>query len=581
MTEVLRHRAGLHIEQPGARGGRASVYGRGLDPNHTLILLDGVPLNDESNARGGSLDFSTLGVLGLERVEIIRGPVSALHGSAAMAGAINLIPRRGERLTRARVSGSGGRFGYARGRASLSGRRGPVDLALAGAWSDEGDPSSIGNYRGGEVLSHLGIAVGGDAELRGTFRHANGRSTAFPDFSGGPRLAIARRREQRRIDESAGGLRFEHALGERLSYSAHIGAQQRREQRNAPAVLSANDAAIPAVPGEPDTRERYLRYSINATTTVALTDDLDLSVGGGAYREDGRSRGDLDFGLPLPNGADFDLDRIIGSAATELFWTTPFGLRLQAGLRVELPEGRSEELLPRVGASYTLERTATTFQATWGRGFKMPSFFALASPIAGNRDLRPERNRGLDASIVQGLFDERISLRLTYFDIDVAGLIDFDAQTFTLRNLADTDSRGAELSAGATLSDELHLRLHTTYLNATGRAVGAARSSRLRNRPRWRGGFAVTWTPLPTVSANLNALFVGDVLDTAAPVNLPDNTPARVPGYHRIDTALSWQPTDRWRIFVAIDNLSDSNYEEAIGFPAVGIRPRAGVELSL
>ena len=160
-------------------------------------------------------------------------------------------------------------------------------------------------------------------------------------------------------------------------------------------------------------------------------------------------------------------------------------------------------------------------------------------------------------------------------------MIDFDAQTFTLRNLADADSRGGELQAEAQPHPSLAVRVHATYLDATGKADNATRSTRLRNRPRWRGGCGFTWTPLPALTANLNALFVGDSLDTAAPINLPNNTPARISGYQRFDLALSWEPVDHLRLSIAIENLSDSEYQEALGFPAVGIRPRAGIELTL
>ena len=256
--------------------------------------------------------------------------------------------------------------------------------------------------------------------MRGVLRFADAHSESFPDFSGGPLLSIVRESEKRDIQESTGGIRLEHDANHWLSYSAQAALQHRSERRSAPPVFAAADSPLPAVPGEPDTRERYLRYSLALAATFHLSEDIDLSVAGSTYREDGKNRGDLFFGAPIAGGADFDRDRIVGSTSTEVLWATPLGIHLQAGLRIELPEGRSQEFLPRVGVSYPIEATGTTLQAAWGRGFKLPSFFSLASPLAGNRDLRPERNRGLDASIVQDLFDQRASLRLTFFDIDVA-----------------------------------------------------------------------------------------------------------------------------------------------------------------
>ncbi len=93
VVDILRRVPGVHVEQPGSRGGRASIYTRGLDPNHTLILIDGVRMNDPNNNRGGSFDLSTLDPAGVERIEISRGPISAVHGSDAIAGVVNIITR--------------------------------------------------------------------------------------------------------------------------------------------------------------------------------------------------------------------------------------------------------------------------------------------------------------------------------------------------------------------------------------------------------------------------------------------------------------------------------------------------------
>ncbi len=574
MLEMLRHRAGLHIDQPGARGGRSSVYTRGLDPNHTIVMIDGIPLNDENNARGGSFDLATLSSIDIDRVEIIRGPASAVHGSAAIAGAINLIPKRGSEETSASVQGEGGRWGYYRGRATLSGKRGPLDLSLGGSYVDEGDPQSIGDYRGGGFLSHLGLALTDEAELRGTFRYSDAHTESFPDFSGGKDQAINREREKRDIQELDAGLRLEHAPTERFHYSLRTMLHRRFERRDTPAIFSAPGEV--EVPAEPDTRERYLRYGLQLQGTVEVIDDLNVTIGSDLYREDGKSRGDLE-GF-LPGGADIDIDRMVTSPFTEIHWTTPIGVVLLAGLRVDLPESRSEEFLPRVGASYEVEQTDTKLQASWGRGFKLPSFYALARPIVGNPDLRPERSNGFDASVRQSLWDDRLNARLTYFDIDVDNLIDFNATTFRLENLASATSRGAELELTALPLETLELTVHTTYVDASGRSEGDDGSLRLRNRPRWRGGFGATWSPLDSVEAHLQALFVGDSIDTAAPTG---DERVRLSGYHRLDLALAWQAADWVSLFVAIDNLTDSDYEEVLGFPAVGIRPRAGIELQL
>src|SRR6185503_8389848 len=97
LSDVLRRVAGLHLDQVGGRGGTGSLYLRGADPNYTLVLVDGVRVNDPTNARGGSFDFSSLDVADVERIEIARGPYSAVYGGDALAGVINIVTRHAPR----------------------------------------------------------------------------------------------------------------------------------------------------------------------------------------------------------------------------------------------------------------------------------------------------------------------------------------------------------------------------------------------------------------------------------------------------------------------------------------------------
>ena len=93
LADVLRRVAGVHVDQVGGRGGTGSLYVRGADPNYTLVLVDGVRVNDPTNARGGSFDLSALDIADVERVEIARGPYSAVYGGDALAGVINIVTR--------------------------------------------------------------------------------------------------------------------------------------------------------------------------------------------------------------------------------------------------------------------------------------------------------------------------------------------------------------------------------------------------------------------------------------------------------------------------------------------------------
>jgi outer membrane cobalamin receptor len=567
VLEALRHRAGVHADQPGARGSRASVYTRGLDPNHTLVLIDGVALNDPTNARGGSYDFSTLSSGDIERIEIVRGPISAVHGSDALGGAIQVITRDGQGPDRADAEAAGGRYGYVRGLMRAAGQRGPIDLSLSGSYENEGTPDGIGNYRGGTLNASLGANLPREGRARATLRFQDSRNQAYPDASGGQDLAVLRSFETRNIRDLSGGLDIQQPLGDDLELSLLATAFHHRENRRSPGVAPPPGNPFGGVPAEPNTRDNYYEYGLTGYGTYEFGAGVSVTAGGAVEWERGESDGAPLVGLGV--APDFDEQRVTGGPLAELQWRCDCGLTLLGGSRVDFREGGSAVWTPRVNASYRVPRLGTEIRGGFGRGWKQPSFFALGNPIVGNDDLRAEKSIGWEAGFGQQLAGERFEIDFTYFDVEVEDLVDLDTAIFQLINLGKVRSRGVELSLRASVHETLQLRGHATYTDTEDQS-----GRRLRNRPKWRGGVAVEWTPIEGLSARVDALFVGEVKDFSIPTGDRD-----LHDYARVDLALAWAPrSQQWlELFLAVDNLLDENYEEAIGFPAVGIRPRAGV----
>jgi outer membrane cobalamin receptor len=568
VLEVLRHRSGLHADQPGARGSRASLYIRGLDPNHTLALIDGVAVNDPTNARGGSFDFSTLSVDDIDRIEVVRGPLSASLGSDALAGAVQVITRKGKGPDSAMAEAAGGRFGYFRGLAGVRGQRGPVDLAITGSYRDEGTPEDIGNYRGGALHAAAGVEVSGDAELRGVLRYTSSVDDAFPEFSGGTEFAVIRELETRSIRDLIAGLDFEQRPVDWLELSLEGSAFLRREERRSPGVASGPSNPF-GVPAEPDTTDRLRRYRGALQATARAPHGLSFTAGGDAYWERGSSDGTLVSQSPNPVSTplDFDLERVVGGPFGEAHWDSGRGLVVLAGLRADFTSENRSEVTPRVSAAYSFPWAGLRLDASWGRGFKLPSFFALASPF-GNPDLVPEKSAGWDVGLRGAVISGRLSARATWFDIRVRDLIDFDLNTFRLENLSEVRSRGVELEARLAPVERLELRAYATYARSEDKSSG----NQLRGRPRWRGGVTLDWSPLDALHVRLSALFVGSVPDASVPTGSVE-----LSGYERLDAVVSWTPWDWLELYAAIDNATDADWQEAVGFPSVSIRPRAGV----
>ena len=218
VSELLQTVPGVYTDQPGSRGGVSSVYIRGGDPNFTLVLIDGVKVNDPTNSRGGSFDFSSLSTDNIERIEIVRDPMSSLYGSDSLSGVINIITKRGSGKPTITPEFSAGRFGQFRGRLGLSGSEGIFNYSLSGSYFDEGDPVEGSEFKSPSFTSTQGFSLTDDIEVSSTFRYAHIDSTSFPDDSGGPDFAVIRDVDRRNIDQILAGINFSHVPSEWWDY---------------------------------------------------------------------------------------------------------------------------------------------------------------------------------------------------------------------------------------------------------------------------------------------------------------------------------------------------------------------------
>jgi outer membrane cobalamin receptor len=568
VVDVLRRVPGVHVEQPGSRGGRASIYTRGLDPNHTLILIDGVRMNDPTNNRGGSFDLSTLDPAGVERIEISRGSISAVHGSDAIAGVVNIITRTGRDAREILFDGSGGRWGVYRVAGEARGRVGIADLSLAGAWVDEGDPPDDQEYRGGNVKANVGLELPAGTSLRGSFRFADSESESFPDDSGGDEFAVIRTLEQRDIREFDMRVEAAQKTGRWIDYALGFDYRHRREDRDSPGIADG-ERPSPGIPSE-STRDELDYYALSLRNTIKPLKGLSLTAGGDVYWEDGSSNGKPLFsGTPFETPTSFKLDRVVGGPFAELHWRCCCDLVLYGGVRADFSDESSSEVTPRVSAEYSVPIVDLVVKGSWGEGFKLPAFFSLASPVVGNPNLVAERSRGWDLALSRSFWKDRVDGSLAYFEIEVRNLIDFvpdlDPQ---LVNRSKAVSRGFEFELNARLFDSLDLNGNLTFTDTDIRNT----ADDLLNRPRWRGALTLIWTPVKDVTIRTAALIVGSVKDSSEPTGDVTLDP-----WGRVDLSASWRVRKHVSLYLEIDNLLDANYEEAVGFRAPGIRPRAGV----
>lgn len=559
LEDVLRAAPFVDMSRTGVRGGSTAVSLRGGDPNFTLVLLDGVPINDPTNLLGGSFDFSTLTVDNVERVEIVRGPLSSRFGSEAMAGVIHIVSRRGRTAPGWGASLAAGSFRAREGRLMGRGSHGPFAASASASWVQVDEQVESDEYRLATMALTADLS-GRLGELRLTSRLHDLDSDGFPENGGGPRYSILREPRRSEARELVLGLDARRSLREGWNMTATADVYRRSADVQTPPILDTDPPgplALPAVDQETVLDRR--RFSL--TSAWEVVEGLSLLASGELRHDDGQ--GDAVIAGEFP--ADFALERTTRSAAGELTYRTN-RLSIDLALRVDDPDGFPSESSPRAAVALRLPLDGSRLSASWGEGFKLPSFFALGEPNVGNPGLAPERSRGFDIGWTQEIRAANLVVSLTTFRQRYRDLIDFSPQEFRLVNRRLARINGVEAEAGWRPHRNLDVAAFARWLDAD--LVGT--DEVLRDRPRWRGGASMQWLDGVT-QGRVEIVWVDERFDFQIPVPQRDVAD----GYTIASLALS-RRFDRFTAFARIDNLLDADYEEFVGFPAPDRSVRVG-----
>ena len=568
-VELFQQIPGIQIDQVGNAGGQGNIYLRGSEPNHTLILIDGVRLNDPTNNRGGGYDLSTLDPSSIERIEIIRGAGSALYGADAMGGIVNIVTKLGK------VDGIGGSVrgevggqGYRQGQGAVSFGNNRFQGRLGASKLKDGKQQDGGELDLTSFHGSLSFQPSDSSDIRLYARYNDRDSTAFPESSGGIRLAVNRDLETRDAKETIYGVDFSFDPTEKIELNLKLANYQRDEAKNTPAIAPAdpNDpfTGIPAATSDID----FERRSALVSALFRLPLNTDLTVGYEHLREVGKNRGTLDFFGPQPR--DFDLTRTTKSPFAEMKIKPIEPLVVHLGIRRDSISDQNSETSPSAGVRFTFPGTKTTLKAHYAEGFKPPSFFALGDPIAGNPDLLSETSKSTEIGFEQGFFGDRASFGAALFKTKYKNLIDFDFATFRLVNRNRVNADGAELEFKLRPLDRLNIALSYTFVDLEIEDSDI----NLRNRPKHRAGLSVNYSISENLQLAFNAAYVGKAFDSSIPTG-----DVKLDAYTRVDVALNY----KWRKLTAtfaVDNLLDDRYEQFVGFEHPGIRARVGVGYS-
>lgn len=556
LLDVLDGSPGVRAVSVGGIGGGTFLSVRGGEPNFTLVSIEGLKLNNPTNSRGGAFDLNLIDPDLVESITIVRGPASAIHGSDALSGLVAI---------RLRAPGGAGVSASGKLLASSEGEFGAT-FSLQRGWSSGGIVAAGGYYDSGS------LSLGSDLERRqglvqfrqeaGTFvlralaLHARARHETFPEDSGGPLLAVNRDREHGTLTLNAGtvSLRRDPSAPVRPNLAFSWSVQE--DDVNTPFIVPGVFDGVPAT----TSRSRFRRLEAVADLGLDLG-PVAATVGGALLREEGRSTGTLDFGFPVPTG--FRLNRTTYSGFAEASWHPSSALNFNLAGRGDKVDGASASWTWRGAARWRPGR-GLELSASFAEGYKLPSFFALAHPLIGNPDLRPERshNAELGLSVRLGRSAEATA---TLFRNRFADLVDFDAASFRFVNRSRVTVSGGELELRWRPAQTLELGGAVTYL-------GVDSATPLRNRPRWQGSVRLRWRPTDAFEVAANLRGNSRFLDASIPTGL-----VTTGGHAAIDLTASYRLSSSLRLDMALRNLSGADYQDAVGFPASGRLARAAI----
>lgn len=536
VADVLRDATGLDVVRSGEPGGNTSVFLRGANSSHTLVLVDGMRVNNGFN---NAFDFSQLAVDNIEQIEILRGPQSTLYGSEALGGVINIVTKHAEGPPTGSLQTEYGSFDTWLTRGSFAMREGKGWISADASYA-----SSHGN-RINSDYDALNLSAHASYEFSSNFK-ANLLATYLNSDAGAPNDRFTNDPNDRFKNESwLVGLTLE--------------ADPTRWW-NAKLILS--HARDRGEFDEPAPNPPYL-FPNYASLTIADRDQVDFQniftlaerhkiLVGGTFEE---------------SSADYSdnysaLDRTIDTRSTyaQYEFSPITRVTLTAGGRVDDSEPFGTHGTYRFGGRYTVPVTETILRANVGTGFRAPSISQLYYPVYGNPNLRPEESLGWDVGMEQPVAKEKLRVGATYFHNDFDNLI--APFGLSLTNVDRARTFGVETFAAWTPLTNVTLRAAYTWLDTEDLKTGL----RLLRRPEHHGSISLNWHISPQLSANANALFVGKRADT----DFSTFSRVTVPGYTKLDFGLRWQATKNFELYGRVENLTDEKYEEVFGFPALG-----------
>lgn len=538
LRTALAAQPGVIIVSTGAHGGQSSIFMRGANADQVLLMVDGVRMNSAdapySNFLGGA------DLVGIDRIEILRGPQSTLYGSSAMGGVISLETARGCGATQGTVSATAGSFGTIGGSAAVSGGTRTVGYSASLA-SDTTDNDRVDNrYKQTSYSTRLEWVPLPSLLIGATVRGQQGKyNEAGPEPLGysskgiveAPNHLVTAYAQWRPIDGFRSRLTAGWHQTEYTWTDKTYGVSSDYYYRNTRRILDWQNS-----------------WQINNEARVVAGANAEWSH----YTVSGTTLEDKQRGLYA------NLDYRVAEALT-----------LNLGGRTDKHDIDGRANTWRSGASYRIAETNTKLRATFGTGFKAPTManrFGMPPWYAASPLIKPEKSQGWDAGFDQDIAGGLFTASATYFHNHFNDLINSvytsSVGKYVATNVKNATTEGVEVALGAQPIKVLKLRASYTYVSALD--TSGVQAFRLTRRPRHTGDFDAQWQIVKAWQIGGGFHFVADRLSTSTAtlsVRQEDYTTARL--------YTSYAITSQLTVKARIENALNEEYAEVVSYAAL------------
>jgi vitamin B12 transporter len=550
ISDLLRSLPGISVNSSGPAGGLTQIRVRGSEANHVLVLIDGVEV---ANPSSGEFDFSGLRAEDVVRIETLRGEQSALYGSDAIGGVINIITRAGSTQEGWRASVETGSRETLEGQVSAVIPLGGAALSFNGnVFTTEGyDISGLNGERDGSKSRNLNIGLNkvelGGLTLSGKFGTSRLDTQFDEDATFDGRLNDTNSETTVRTETARIDARFDVA-----GFSNLITSHMVDTDTDTRAGFS--------------TRSKGARHGINWAAEKEFGDSSFTALAEAEHESYSIT--------PNFTEADAEPDNWTYALAGDYRYNAG-PLSLTASARYDINDLFEDATTWRVGGGYAFEDFGGRLRASIGTGVKNPSLIELfgffpASRFTGNRDLQPEQSLGFSLGYEQELGG--LNLSVDYFRSELKDEIttvfnpDFTSTVINLET--DSTRQGVELEARWDISERLSARGAATFLSSEENDIEEIR------RPDFIASASVTYRPVDVLALTATLDHNGSQLDT----DFGTFQNVTLDAFTLFGLNAAYDVNDTVTLSLRGDNLLDEDYQEVFGYASPGRAIYGGVK---